>query len=208
MSKENNDLLCKYRREQSSAIRFSFNRLAENKTDKEIRSLIKSLNYNHIDSWLSVCSILKAKQFYSTAKQQKQNKVIFARSSFIELNAKKITKEEFKQKRLFNLCIDGEALYKGNRKVNLNIEKNNSITIKLSKKDHIEIKLPKLKKSFKRQLLLLLEKLANNKIIPFKIELNENFIYFSFESNEIQRKKNMLKKPRQKRKLEKKLMMS
>lgn len=167
--------LNKLRKQQSSAIRSAYNKFKEGKSTKEVNQYIKSLkNIDLLNSWLLYSATNKATQ-YSTDK-----KVIFGgKQNLIRYNNKKITKEEYQKKRLSNLISTGEANQKGNRFFKLDIS-NNKIIFKYGFKQHYELVIPKLQRSYLKNLTFI-QKQAENKLQPFTIELNDEFIYISFE---------------------------
>ena len=70
------------RKEYSSVVRFSFKKLKENYTEKDIRSYLNSLNnVKNLDAWVKQCGILEAKAILT---RNPDNKVIFGgKSNFI-----------------------------------------------------------------------------------------------------------------------------
>ena len=175
--------LKRLREEQSSLIRFCYNRLVENNTENEIRTKIKTQfnNIDSLDSWYIASTITEAKTIFSSKKEHK-NIIFGGRKNWILYNKKKITKEEFKSKRLSPVIIIGEASQKGNRKFILNITEN-KITFKHKVKQHFELEIPLTKGNYLRQLLSL-ERRANNKEIPFSIKLDEKYIHISFKEEQ------------------------
>lgn len=67
------------RREYSLLVRYSYNRLKEGTSEKDIRVLHKSLNnIDNLDAWTRQCSINEAKQILN---KHRENKVIFGGKS-------------------------------------------------------------------------------------------------------------------------------
>lgn len=187
----NSKTIYNYQREQSSVLRFAYNRFKDGLQNTEITRKIKEtfIEYEFVDSWFVESAIQKAKSVYI---KNKNNTVIFGgKKTFENYKIGKITKEVLKQKRLCNLVSIGEAPKLGNRKINLDIVENNRIILKLNKTKHIDIIIPKLKKQYKR-ILHKLENQVKNKELPFTIELNKDFIYIIFENNELQRLKSIV----------------
>jgi predicted transposase len=62
-------------KQYSNVVRWSFNRLKENKSQKEIRLLSKSLsNIDLLNSWFIQCAILEGQSIYN---KNLDNKIIF-----------------------------------------------------------------------------------------------------------------------------------
>lgn len=166
-------------RKSSSVVRYAFNRFRENKTEKEIRFLIKDLSNISSDSWFNQCAIKKAEYLYVA---RKTDKVIFGgKFNFIQRLSHKISNEEIKELRQLAIYSQGEKLFKGNRKFELDI-KNNKIIFKLSKNKHIDLLLPKLRQNYLSELTQL-EELSKNKKLNFSVELNQNYISITFDDS-------------------------
>jgi len=173
-------------RQYSCVLRYSYNRFLENKSEKEIRLLIKSLNgLNLLNSWLIQCAIRDAKAVYARFGGKK---VVFGgKLNLIKYLKKKINKTEYSLKRLLPVNIQGEELQKGNRMFKLDILCNNKIVFKLNKNCHIDLLLPKLRKNIKSDLLKL-EQI--NKCIDSKkghtytIRFNDKYLFITFKQFE------------------------
>ena len=175
--------LSKLRQQYSCVVRFAYNRFISGITQKEIRLLCKELkNIELLDSWLIQNAIVEASFIFN---RNKDRKVIFGgKFNFKQLIKTKITKEQFKEKRLLPLTIQGEAPKKGNRKFNLNIINENQIDFKLSTKEHYNLELPKLKNNYKHQLYQLeeLNNISYNESgYVYQIKLTDKFIFISFD---------------------------
>ena len=163
-------------RKSSNMVRYAYNRFQEGKSEKDIRALAHTLNNTQTDSWFIQCAIKKADYLNKTSKE----KVVFGgKFNFFQRLQKKISKEEYQQKRLLAIYSQGEKLNKGNRKFALDMV-NNQIIFKFSAKKKILLKLPNLHKNYISELISL-QTLAENKRIPFSVELGLNKINISFE---------------------------
>ena len=170
-------------KQYSNVVRFSYNRFLDGNTEKEIRLLTKSLNnINLLNSWLIQCAILDAKGLH---KKFQNKKIIFGgKFNFVSRLTNKITKDEFNTKRLSPVNIQGEATKQGNRSFKLDIIENNQIIFKLNKNNHIKLKLPKLRKNFKKELynLQLLNEIKQGETgYTYTIRFDLNNLYISFE---------------------------
>lgn len=165
-------------RKSSNMVRYAYNRFQEGKSEKDIRALAHTLNNIPFDSWFIQCAIKKADYLNKTSKE----KVIFGgKFNFFQRLQKKISKEEYQQKRLLVIYSQGEKLNKGNRKFALDIV-NNRIIFKFSAKKKIVLKLPNLHKNYMSDLVSL-QTLAENKNIAFSVELELKNINISFDDS-------------------------
>lgn len=161
------------RREYSLLVRYSYNRLKEGISEKDIRVLHKSLNnIDNIDAWTRQCSINEAKQILN---KHGENKVIFGgKSNMVKYLKGLISKEVYKETRLLPLNIFGEAANGGNRKFKLDLF-NDKIIYKHSRKEHFELEIPKLRGSYK-QLYNLMENTRT-----YSVKLTDKHLLISFE---------------------------
>lgn len=165
-------------RKSSNMVRYACNRFQEGKSEKDIRALAHTLNNIPFDSWFVQCAIKKADYINKANK----DKVIFGgKCNFFQRLQKKISKEDYKQKRLLAIYSQGEKLNKGNRKFALDIV-NNRIIFKFSAKKKIVLKLPNLHKNYMSDLVSL-QTLAENKNIAFSVELELKNINISFDDS-------------------------
>lgn len=177
-SEENIDIINNIRHKYSSIVRYSYNRFNEGKKQKEIRGLIKKLNNVDIGSWLQQCGILEANQIKSI---NKDNKIIFGGKSNFKLRLNgKITKQEFKRKRLFPLCSQGDKLSYGNRIFDFSKLTDNILIFKPNRKIKIELSLPKLKCSYFKKLKYIQEQSAL-KELTVTVKLDEKYFYLTYD---------------------------
>jgi hypothetical protein len=175
-SKENKDIILNYIKNQNNIFRFLYNRLQNNKilNQKELTTLSNSMNNIFVDSWFKQSAIYKAKEL-----NEKDNIIFGGKKLFLERNFNKISKEEFKIKKLLPLYLIGEANKCGNRKFNFDFIQNNKLIFKPDVKTKIDIQLPKLRKNYKK-ILYELEELSNNKELPITVSLDLNFVYITY----------------------------
>lgn len=161
------------RREYSLLVRYSYNRLKEGTSEKDIRVLHKSLNnIDNLDAWTRQCAINEAKQILN---KHKDNKVIFGgKSNMVKYLKGLISKEVYKENKLLPLNIFGEKANGGNRKFKLDLF-NDKIIYKHSRKDHFELEIPKLRGSYK-QLYNLMENTRT-----YSVKLTDKHLLISFE---------------------------
>lgn len=169
--------LTKELKEFNSIVRFSFNRFQESLKEKEIRSNVNELFKNNC--WFNQCAIKVGQQLF---KKHKDKKIIFGGKSLIIKYLKKlITKEEYSKAKLLPLNIQGESSKKGNRLFNFDLI-NSKLTLKLSKKNHIEIEFYKPNKNQFRELSKIQE-LVENKEITLTVSLNNDHIWLTFDES-------------------------
>ena len=170
-------IILSYQQQFSNCMHVMFNRLKENKSLKECRDIASKLNnIDLLDSWMRVCALGKAQNILMTSKD-----VIFGgKTNFIKRCQNKITKDEFKTKRLGDFLIYGEAThYHGNRKFSIQANLK-TIVFKPNRKTHINLILPKFKKNYEK----ILRKLYEHSVIddvPLTFSLDQNYIRISFE---------------------------
>lgn len=184
----------------SSTVRWSYNRIKEDKSQKEIRLLSKSLkNIDLLSAWIVQCAISEAQSIHNKVltSENPDEKVIFGgKKNFTRRIKGFINNSKLKDHRLLPISIQGEMLQKGNRSFKLDIL-NNIIVFKLNKNEHIELKIPKLRKNYLNELYKL-EELNNikskEKGYTYSVKIDKNNIYISFEN--IETVKHILKNDR------------
>jgi hypothetical protein len=181
------------REQQSSVIRIAYNRFKKDKFNQlQIRDYLKNMTFESLDSWFIQSAIMQAKGIFD---KNKDSKVLFGgRFNWKQFRLGNISKLEFSNKRLLPLTCEGESPQHGNRKYKLDIISNNQIIFKPKRGTEILIKLPKLKKNFKHELIRL-EKLSSQNEVAFSIKLTDENIYIIFEPSEIMRLKRLIKRP-------------
>lgn len=167
-------------RKSSNMIRYAFNRYKDNKSEKDIRLLSKSLSNVPLDSWFIQCAIKKASYLFLTNKE----KIIFGgKFSFYQRLKHKLDKDIFKENRLLGIYSQGEMPKGGNRKFKLDIA-DNQIIFKFSKTKHINLQLPKLRKNYLYELINL-EEQCKQKLSNFSVELKLDKICITFDDSKI-----------------------
>lgn len=177
---EDKNIILQYLKQYSNCLHFMYNRIKEEKSEKECREFSKSLNHIELlDSYLIQCSIKEAIQLSS-----KDNVIFGGKKNFFSRMNKKISEEEFKFKRLNPLYVIGEAThYHCNRK--FQIQKDlKTILFKPNRKIHIDLKIGDLKKNYEKIIRKLLthQKLDD---IPITYKLSREYVYISFDEKKI-----------------------
>ena len=185
-SAEFQDLLKEYRREQSCLVRSAYNMFLEGLDEKEIRERLSVYNFNLLDSWFIQSAIRDAQSLHRAILTQQEEekpltKVIFGgKHNLKQYLRKKITKEEFKNKRLRPLYVIGEGPQYGNRKFRLDIE-NNQINFqdKKGKIKHVLELQPQLRDRLEQ--LQHIQDQARQCKAPLTVSVDEKYIYLTFE---------------------------
>ena len=164
----------------SNIVRLSFNRFQDGFKEKDIRSFLKD-KFECWNSWFVQCGIKVGQQLF---QKHKDKHIVFGGKHNLKQYLKKqISKEQFKEKRLFPINIQGEKLYKGNRLFDFYFDEN-EIVFKLSREDHRILKFKTPHKKIKNNLTRLQE-LVDNKQITITVSLTKENIYLTFDETKI-----------------------
>lgn len=132
-------LIKEYQRQYSNCLRFLYNRITDNPSIKEpeLRKLQSKLNNcDLVKSWLFQCAIKEARQIYNSHG----DKVVFGgRSNLIKRAANKITKEEYRDRRLNPIYSIGTANNKGN--ILFTLKEDHKVVFKSTRYCHFELDL-------------------------------------------------------------------
>ena len=142
----------------------------------EINTKIKQL-YGAVDSWFVASCFAEAK---GMVERDGDNSRIFGgKKNFEKRKAGKISSSEWKECRIAPLSVIGEAGKKGNRKFVFDLE-NNKIVFKVSRKEHIDLTLPKLGKKLKRDLKKL-QKSCEGCSTPVSFRISDSYLWISYD---------------------------
>jgi hypothetical protein len=175
-----------YCKNYTNVLRFTYNRVQDfiKAGNKELPSTAqltaeqKKMNNIFIDSHFLNSAIFEAK-----SKAKVPGVIFGGKKNFVKRCQGKITNQEWKELYVQPICSVGESCGKGNRKFTITSE--NTVLFKPSSKEHFEITLPKLRRNLKKDLLKLKE-LQDNKKTPITYRLDKNYIYISFENNNLE----------------------
>ena len=171
---ENEIDILKEQKTFSNIVHLSFNRFQDGFKEKDIRSFLKD-KFEDCNSWFVQCGIKIGQQLF---QKHKDKKIIFGGKHNLKQYLKKfISKEQFKEKRLFPINIQGEKLYKGNRLFDFYFDEN-EIVFKLSREDHRILKFKTPHKKIRNNLTRLQE-LVDNKQITITVSLTKENIYMT-----------------------------
>ncbi len=170
------------RKQQSNVVRYAFNRFKDGLNEQEIRFKVKELNnLELLDSWYIQCGIREAQAIHV---RNPDSKVVFGGKRIFKLRSEnKISKDEFHKARLLPLTIQGEGPQNGNRKFKLDID-NETIHFRYKRNQHFELKLPKLRKNYRIELLRLQE-LSSTKTIAYSIKINDDSIFITYDEKKL-----------------------
>lgn len=186
---ENLNEILSYIKQYNSVLRFTYNKRLDNKDldlsaeefDKFIRKLQNQMNnVELIGSHLKDSANIKAK---GLIEKHELDPIIFGgKNLFLHRCNDKISKEEFKLKRLSPLYSVGESNQHGNRMFQLlDLE---TVLFKPSKQKHFILKLHSIGQN-RLETLKRLIVLQNTKSIPITYFLDMNYIYITFDMNRI-----------------------
>lgn len=162
---------------------YSFYQQVPDLKQAETTKLQSKLNNIFLDKWFYNSAVFDVKSFKN--KKKKDEKVIFGgKKNFFDRLKGKISREEYQLKRLLPLYSVGEASKNGNRK--FQIEDENTIIFKVSRKEHITLKLNGTSKRYRDYLNQLIT-LQINQSIPITYKLDTKYVYISFDLNKLKR---------------------
>ena len=179
--------ILEYIKNYNNVLRFTYNRLHENKDlkTKEITVLQKSMNNIFVDSHFKNSAIFDSKTLLHN------DKVIFGgKKLFIDRCQDKITKEEFQLKKLRPLYSVGESDKKGNRKFSIITE--NHIIFKPTREEHFLLEINPSRNY--QKYLIQLSQLSNERKISIDFKLDLNYIYVSFDLNKLKNERKITSK--------------
>ena len=179
---QNKEEILNYIKNYNNVVKFTYNRLLGNGNlkSKEISVLQKSMNNILVDSHFKNSAIFDSK---ALIKRNENNKIIFGgKKLFIQRQQNKISKEEYEIQKLIPLFSVGESLYKGNRK--FSIIDDNCILFKPTRNEHFILELECVGKNYRNYLNKLI-KLQDNKKTPITYKLDTEYIYITFDLNEL-----------------------
>ena len=182
------ELLRKYLKQFSNCLHVIYNKMKEQKySGKQLRNLPSSLNnLELLDTWMIENTIKEAERICATEKKD-QHIVFGGKKNLLRRQKNLISKEEWKDIRLGQLNIVGEACKHGNRKFRIS---DNLLYILFQpaslkrKSDNMKLFMPNLKKGIKK-ILNKLKDLQNECSIPISYKLGLKYIYLTFDESKI-----------------------
>ena len=166
----------------SSMVRYSFNRYKDGKSYKEIYNILGTV-FSNMSSHLRNCSARQASTIYLLNKDKK---VHFGK--FKKIQKGLITKDEYKDSKNLGIYSEGECPYKGNRFFQLDVQ-NNKVIYKKSRHEHFELNLTEHLSNKRKNLLLKIQSLMNEKKIPISVKVKNDNIYFTYDEKVVEKEK-------------------
>ena len=178
----NYTIIQEYRKQYSSVLHCAYNLRFKDTSEKDVEHQLKSLNnINLISSFFKRCAVKHATQLLENKPDKPM--IFGGKKNFLLRCQGKITKDEFKQKRLSNLYIIGEANQHANRFIQINSDLC-SFTFKPSRNTNIQLVINGRYKRY-QSILQQLYILQQDKQIPITYQLNNEYIYITYDESVI-----------------------
>lgn len=159
--------------------RFAFNRFKDGLKNLEVYA---ALNDNFDINSHIVNSIMRnAAVVYSLNKDKK---VHFGK--FLRFQRRLISKEELKESRNIGVLSEGEALKKGNRLFEIDIE-NGKFIWKRSRKEHFDLVITEKLNDKRKSILQKLQLIMSEKKIPITFRLKKDKVYLTYDEKVIEK---------------------
>jgi hypothetical protein len=178
----NQDVIQEYRKQYSSVLHCAYNLRFKDISEKDTEHQLKTLNnISLISSFLKRCAVKHATQLLENKPDKPM--IFGGKKNFIQRCQGNITKDEFYQKRLSNLYIIGEANQHANRFIQINSDLC-SFTFKPSRNTNMQLTINGRYKRYKSTLQQLYI-LQQDKQIPITYQLNDEYIYITYDESVI-----------------------
>ena len=178
-NKENLNLIKDYQRQYSSCLHYFYNRIQEGLSEKQCRDLFQKLNNtNKLDFIMKECAIKEALQL-----KDKQKIIFGGKKNFFDRLKGNISIEQFKENKLSPIYVIGRKnLPFGNQKFKLTEDLN--IFFKPTRNQNILLELNNYLNY--KPILKQLYYLGLQKQICITYKLDQNYVYISFDEQELQ----------------------
>ena len=178
----NQDVIQEYRKQYSSVLHCAYNLRFKDISEKDTEHQLKTLNnIDLIGSFLKRCAVKHATQLLENKPDKPM--IFGGKKNFLLRCQGNITKDEFKQKRLSNLYIIGEANQHANRFIQINSDLC-SFTFKPNRNTNIQLLISGRYKRYKSTLQQLYI-LQQDKQIPITYQLDDKYIYITYDESVI-----------------------
>lgn len=168
----------------SSIVRYSFNRLKEGTSIKNVYN--DCIHKFKLGSHFINCANREAKGIIARFKEVP--KYHFGGSALSKLNKGLITKEEYKRARNLGLFSEGEGCAKGNRYFKIDIQ-NKTIIYKRSRKEHISIIINQQIRNKQLRALESIHICMENKVCPISFKIKEDYIFIIYDETIVEKYK-------------------
>ena len=161
--------------------RFAFNRFQDGVKQRDIYQMIVSKF--DCNCHLANSALRNANALYTLNKNKK---VHFGK--FLRFQRGLISKDELKESRNIGILSEGETLKKGNRLFQLDVE-NNKFIYKRNRKEHFDLIIVEKLGEKRRNLLLKIQNLMQEKKLPITFKLKKDKVYVSYDEKVIEKEK-------------------
>lgn len=161
--------------------RFAFNRFKDGQKNLEVYA---SLNEKFDMNSHLVNSIMR--NAATLASLNKDKTVHFGK--FLRFQRGLISKDELKESRNIGVLSEGEALKKGNRLFDIDIE-NSKFIYKRSRKEHYDLAIVEKLNEKRRELLLKIQSLMQERKLPITFRLKKDKVYVSYDETVVEQEK-------------------
>ena len=178
-NEQNSQIIKDLRSQYSCVLRTAYNRFHEGLKQKDVREQCRQLNgIERLNSWLLQSAVMDGQALQTRFKNEK---VIFGGKKNLRLRTEnKISKEEFKEKRLSCVSSQGEALHKGNRMFDFSKLVEGTLIFKVSRKQHIDLQIPKQRKNYQEKLKTI-QNLSQTNDLTVTVKLDDKFVYLIYD---------------------------
>ena len=166
----------------SSIVRYSFNRLKDGITIKNVYN--DCIHKFKLGSHFINCANREAKGIINRFKEVP--KYHFGGSALSRLYKGLITKAEYKKARNLGVFSEGEVNYKGNRYFKIDLQ-NKTIIYKRSRKEHIPLVINQYISPKRRKVLESIFICMENKITPITFKLKEDCVFISYDETVVEK---------------------
>ena len=176
----NHVIIQEYRKQYSSVLHCAYNLRFNNISEKDTEHQLKVLNnIDLIGSYLKKCAVKHATQLLE--KKSDKPMIFGGKKNFLLRCQGKISKDEFKQKRLSKLYIIGEGNQHANRFIQINSDLC-SFTFKPNRNTNIQLTINGRYKRYQSTLQQLYI-LQQDKQIPLTYQLDDEYIYITYDES-------------------------
>lgn len=180
---ENSSRILEMIKNYNSIFGLTYNFMFENKgsSTKSILGYVNSKNNLFLDTYFKNGAIYDCK---SEISKNRENKIIFGgKKLFLERQVGKISKDEYKIRKLRPIQVVGATFNKGNCK--FQIISKSEILFKPNAKEHFTLKLECIGRNYEKKLEAL--KIAQDKKeLPITYKLSKDYVYVSFDNSIIE----------------------
>lgn len=174
------NVIQEYRKQYSSVLHCAYNIRFNDTSEKDTEHQLKTLNnISLIGSFLKRCAVKHATQLLENKLDKPM--IFGGKRNFLQRCQGKISKEEFKQKRLSSLYIIGEANRHANRFIQINSNLC-SFTFKPNRNTNIQLTINGRYKRY-QSILEQLYVLQQDKEIPLTYQLDDKYIYITYDED-------------------------